>query len=90
MSLPETPQLIGQRSTADVVDLVIPTPSPAACIGDCDDSGEVAINELITGVSIALGNRLLSVCPAFDDDDSGTVAINELIAAVNNALAGCD
>src|SRR5260370_34255121 len=32
-----------------------PTSSPL-CIGDCNDSGEVAINELLTLVNIALGN----------------------------------
>jgi hypothetical protein len=84
-----SPQLIGERTAADVVDLLVPTPIPAACLGDCDDDGTVAINELITGVGIALGNRPLSACPAFDGDDSDSVAINELVTAVNHALAGC-
>lgn len=82
------PQLSGQRTAADVVDLVIPTP-PAVCVGDCDGSGGVQINELVTGVNIALGQTALSACEAFDRDDSGSVAISELVAAVNNALLGC-
>jgi YVTN family beta-propeller protein len=67
-----------------------PTPTPgAACVGDCSGDGQVLVNELITGVNIALGNQPVSTCPAFDADHSGMVEINELIAAVNNALTGC-
>lgn len=62
----------------------------AACRGDCNSDGMVTINELITGVNIALGNTALEQCPSFDGDGDGSVAINELIAAVNNALNGCE
>lgn len=60
-----------------------------ACVGDCDGNGEVAINELITGVGISLGTRNPDDCPAFDADGDGNVAINELITGVNSALLGC-
>lgn len=63
---------------------------PGSCIGDCNDNGTVSIDELIRGVSIALGALEPSVCTAFDTDASGTVSIAELIAAVNGALSGCD
>lgn len=67
-----------------------PTASPASpCVGDCDGSGEVTVNELITMVNIALGNGPLSACAAGDADHSGGITINEIIAAVNNALGGC-
>ncbi len=59
------------------------------CVGDCSGDEEVAINELITCVNIALGNADVSTCPACDANDDGEVAINELIMAVNNALEGC-
>ncbi len=59
------------------------------CAGDCDGDGAVAINELIRGVNIALGNADLASCVAVDRDGNDAVAINELIAAVNNALNGC-
>jgi len=59
------------------------------CVGDCNSDGSVAINELITGVNIALGSSPLSACPSIDADDDGEVGINELITAVNNALNGC-
>jgi len=61
----------------------------AQCTGDCNGDRLVAINELITGVTIALGSAPVSSCPSFDINGDGSVAINELIAAVNNALAGC-
>jgi hypothetical protein len=63
-------------------------PAPS-CVGDCNGNGTVAINELILGVNIALGNTPLSACTAFDANGDGRVTINELIVAVNNALNGC-
>jgi Ca2+-binding EF-hand superfamily protein len=65
----------------------IPVDRP--CIGDCNDDGQLNINELIRGVNIALGNADLATCPSFDRDGNGRVAINELIAAVTAALFGC-
>jgi len=59
------------------------------CVGDCNDDGMVAINELIIGVNIALGATPLSECPSFDADGNSEVGINELITAVGNALNGC-
>jgi hypothetical protein len=59
------------------------------CPGDCNGDGEVAINELIIGVNIALGSRPVADCPSFDISGDGSVAINELISAVNAALNGC-
>ena len=78
---PSTPGTPTATATATV------TTGPG-CVGDCDGSGEVAINELITMVNIALGN-LSVACPAGDADQNGTVEINELVTAVGNALNGC-
>ncbi len=76
--------------TAGAVMLLFsPRVSAQSCVGDCNGDGEVAINELIIGVNIALGNNTVETCPEFDDNDDGEVAINELIIAVNNALTGC-
>lgn len=67
-----------------------PTRSPVpACPGDCDGNGVVAVNELIQGVNIALGNAAVASCPAFDLDGNGRVGVNELIAGVNSAQNGC-
>ncbi len=60
-----------------------------ACVGDCDDDGSVGINELITGVNIALGSVSADSCTSLDVDENGMVSVSELIAAVNNALGGC-
>lgn len=65
------------------------TPPPSSCAGDCNGDNNVAINELIIGVNIALGQAPLANCPSFDTNNNGSVAINELISAVNNALNGC-
>jgi len=60
---------------------------PPVCVGDCNNDHTVAINELIIGVNIALGQPA-SACPAFQNN-SGVVDIAQLIKGVNNALGGC-
>lgn len=62
---------------------------PPGCVGDCNNDKQVTINELITGVNIALGSSPISACPSFDANNSGDVTINEIISAVNNALGSC-
>jgi C1A family cysteine protease len=59
------------------------------CVGDCNDDDAVTIDELITGVSIALGTQLLTKCPTFDSSNDGAVSVAEVVVGVNNALAGC-
>ncbi len=59
------------------------------CIGDCNGDGTVTVDELITGVNIALGTLSIDACSALDENRDGTVEINELVAAVASALAGC-
>jgi fibronectin-binding autotransporter adhesin len=70
-----------------------PTPTPpggaAPCTGDCDGLGAVTVNELVTGVNIALKNELEDVCPRFDADGNDVVTNPELIEAVGIALNGC-
>ena len=61
----------------------------AQCVGDCNGDGAVTVDELITGVNIALGTLPLSRCSKFDTSGDGAVSINELIVGVNNAVAGC-
>jgi len=65
------------------------TGAVTGCGGDCNDDGMVGINELITGVNIALGSQPITACAAFDANHDDMVGINELIAAVNNALNQC-
>jgi hypothetical protein len=66
-----------------------PNGLPNACAGDCGSDGEVTVEELITGVSIALGVSPVSVCSVFDMNRDGEVTIDEILLAVNNALDGC-
>ena len=61
--------------------LASPPAQAQSCVGDCNDDGMVAINELIIGVNIALDSQPVSACPSFDVNDDGMVTINELIKA---------
>ncbi len=65
------------------------TPTPVQCVGNCDASGTVTVDEIITGVNIALGNAEIDACTEIDVNVSGAAEINELIAAVDSALQGC-
>jgi hypothetical protein len=58
---------------------------PAA--GDCDGDLAVGIDELVTGVGLALAGGAADACPRFDADADGAVSITELVAAVGAALA---
>jgi len=49
----------------------------------------VTVDELVRGVSMALGSLPVSACPAFDHNGSGEITIDELIAAQVVALNGC-
>jgi hypothetical protein len=72
--------------------LFFETPTPAtqiACVGDCNGNQQVTVDELITGVNIALGNTALEQCEEFDANGDFQVTVDELITAVNNALSGC-
>jgi hypothetical protein len=66
-----------------------PTVGSGSCVGDCDGSRAVAVNELVAGVGVALGSLPIDACRADDIDSDGHVGINELVAAVTNALEGC-
>jgi hypothetical protein len=54
--------------------------------GDCNGDLKVTVDEIIGGVSIALGELLVTQCPRFDGDDSGSVSVDEIVAAVSAAL----
>jgi hypothetical protein len=56
-------------------------------VGDCDGDGAIAINELLTGVGIALGNAALESCAPFDRNGDAAVKVDELLAAVDLELA---
>jgi hypothetical protein len=59
------------------------------CIGDCNADGRVAINELVTGVAIALDMQSITACVAFDDIPDARVAVSELVRGVAASVNGC-
>jgi hypothetical protein len=70
------------------------TPPPALlplcpCTGDCSGDRSVTVEEILRGVTIALGGRELSVCPAYDADADSAVTVDEVVKAVDAALNGC-
>ena len=67
------------------------TPAISACIGDCNRDGAVTVDELVTGINIALGTTPVSACPALQCPSSGPpgIFIDCFIIAVNNLLDGC-
>lgn len=60
-----------------------------SCTGDCDQDLAVTVDELLTGVSIALGNRLVGECLLFDANGDSTTTVDEILVAVGNAIDGC-
>jgi len=71
------------------------TPSPSAtatavpCSGDCNNSGDVTIDEILTLVNTALGNRPVTDCLTGDANGDHQITVDEILAGVNNALNGC-
>jgi ELWxxDGT repeat protein len=59
-----------------------------ACPGDCNADGRTTIDELVNGVTIALGGAS-GTCGRIDADNSGGIDIADLVAAVAAALYGC-
>jgi hypothetical protein len=64
-------------------------PARAVCVGDCDASGAVTVDELVVMVNIALGTATIEQCPVGDADADGAVTVDEVIIGVNNLLDGC-
>lgn len=56
--------------------------------GDCNLDGQVTVDEVITGVNIALGAAPMSACYDADRDDDQQVAVDEVINAITAALQG--
>lgn len=84
-----------ELGTRLVKDINTAPPSPPAptrfrpCTGDCDGDGAVSIDEIITGVDIALGVAPMETCRAMDADAAGVVTVDELLSAVDSLLSSC-
>jgi cysteine-rich repeat protein len=64
----------------------LPTPAETGCIGDCDEGGTVAIEELVLAVSIVMQRAQPAACPALGPPP---VRIDTVIRSIANALDGC-
>jgi hypothetical protein len=76
-------------ATPTIAETPTRTPPPLPCVGDCDDSGEVTVGDLLTMVNIALGNAPVSDCIPGDPNGDHQVSVDEILVAVSNALEGC-
>lgn len=61
-------------------------PASAICVGDCDEDGTVAINEVVNSVNIFLENSPVGSCLNADQNGDSVVPINEVVGAVNSFL----
>jgi hypothetical protein len=57
------------------------------CVCDCDRSGTVTVDELVTGVNIALGRRPAGDCASIAPGTE--VDVSFVVKAIRNALSGC-
>ena len=83
------PRLSWALLMAVVVVAQTATAATPGCTGDCNGSGAVTVNEVITIANVMLGTASVSACLPGDADSNGRITIDEVQAAVNNALAGC-
>lgn len=81
------------RHTLLVILVVAMSPQPTFaagdCRGDCNRDRSTTVNELLTGVAIALGRTDVAMCKSLDTSADATVTVDELIAAVRSLLSGC-
>lgn len=66
------------------------TACPDRCDGDCDGSGAVNVDELVTMIAIALGNADVLTCTAGDKDGGGSIEVDDIVAALHSSLDGCE
>jgi len=82
-------------TTPDTPTVTPTTPGQGLCVGDCNGSGNVTIDDLVRMVAVALS--LQSICPteagggclAGDSSCNCQITVDEIIQAVNNDLNGC-
>lgn len=56
--------------------------------GDCDADNTVTVDELVRGLSIALGTTSIEACHEADVNHDWAISVDEVVTAVNAALAG--
>jgi CSLREA domain-containing protein len=60
------------------------------CAGDCNQNSAVTVDEIISMVTIALGDAEPSACPGDGGAQVGHVTVARIIQATHNALNGCE
>lgn len=70
-------------------EIVIQVGPPSHCAADCNGDVQVTVDEILTAISIGLGNLPVAACPAADVNGDDTVTVDEVLNAVNAALNGC-
>jgi hypothetical protein len=83
------PDLVAASQDDDAVSVLLNTTPMTVCIGDCDESGDVTVDEILTMVNIALGNAPVADCLSGDANNDTQITVDEILSAVNNALNGC-
>jgi len=71
------------RGAGGITVIVVDWPRP--CPGDCDGDHSVTVDELITGVAIAMDQIPADACGALLEP----VNVASVVTAVSNALYGC-
>lgn len=61
----------------------------AACAGDCDEDGNVTVDEVVEGINIALGVDGVVQCRRLDGNGDGNITVDEILTAIGHALTGC-
>jgi len=74
----------GQSCASEPIDV-----AAQPCLGDCNQDRTVAVDELVTGVNIALGREPIGDCSDLDRNQDDFVTIDELVTAVDKATQGC-
>jgi hypothetical protein len=79
---------VSVRTESDVIPFTATALVPA-CVGDCNSDGTVRVNELVTGVNIALEQLGVDRCAAFDQNRDLRVTVNEVVMATSFAIGSC-
>jgi Tol biopolymer transport system component len=78
--------------TATATDTGTPTLTPTrppVCTGDCDESGQVSLIEMVKCLQVVNGNRPITACPACDRDGDGADLPDFVRALRNSNDGGC-
>lgn len=70
---------------ASVTAEILPT---RACLGDCDRSHSVTVDDIVRTIDVALGAPV-TTCLGADRSGDGEISVEEIITVVGNGLSGC-